>query len=226
MAVSFKGAHFPPDVILMGIRWYLAYPLSTRHVEELMEERGVQVDHSTVNRWVIKYSPQLEEAFHRRKRSVWMSWRMDETYIKVKGEWVYLYRAVDTCGKTIDFLLTKQRDTKAARRFLNKAIGRHGVPEKITIDGSDANAAAITSYNDDHGTAIAIRQIKYLNNIVEQDHRGVKRVTRPMLGFKSFEAAQPTLTGIELMHMLRKGQLEGDEFEGLTAAEQFYALAS
>ena len=226
MAVSFKGAHFPPEVILMGVRWYVAYPLSTRHVEELMEERGVNVDHSTINRWVIKYSPQLEEEFHRRKRPVWVSWRMDETYIKVKGEWVYLYRAVDKYGKTIDFLLTKQRDKKAARRFLNTAIGRHGVPEKITIDGSDANAAAITSYNEDHGTSIEIRQIKYLNNIVEQDHRGVKRVTRPMLGFKSFEAAQPTLTGIELMHMLRKGQLAGDEFEGLSVAQQFYALAS
>jgi transposase-like protein len=190
MAVSFKGAHFPPEVILMGIRWYLAYPLSTRHVEELMEERGVAVDHSTINRWVIKYSPQLEDEFHRRKRSVWVSWRMDETYIRVKGEWVYLYRAVDKFGKTIDFLLTKQRDKKAARRFLNKAIGRHGVPEKITIDGSDANAAAIKSYNEDHGTSIEIRQIKYLNNIVEQDHRGVKRVTRPMLGFKAFDAAQ------------------------------------
>jgi transposase-like protein len=143
MAVSFKGAHFPPDVILMGIRWYLAYPLSTRHVEELMEERGVNVDHSTVNRWVIKYSPQLEDEFHRRRRPVWTSWRMDETYLKVKGVWRYLYRAVDKYGKTIDFLLTQQRDKKAARRFLNKAMGRHGVPEKITIDGSDANAAAI-----------------------------------------------------------------------------------
>ena len=142
MEVSFKGAHFPPEVILMGIRWYLAYPLSTRHVEELMEERGVKVDHSTINRWVIKYSPQLEDEFHRRKRPVWVSWRMGETYIKVKGEWVYLYRAVDKFGKTIDLLLTKQRDKKAARRFLNKAIGRHGVPEKITIDGSDANAAS------------------------------------------------------------------------------------
>jgi transposase-like protein len=226
VAVSFKGAHFPPEIILMGIRWYLAYPLSTRHVEELMAEHGVQVDHATINRWVIKYSPQLEDEFHRRKRPVWVSWRMDETYIRVKGKWVYLYRAVDKFGKSIDFLLTKQRDKKAARRFLNKAIGRHGVPEKITIDGSDANASAIKSYNDDHGTAIAIRQIKYLNNMVEQDHRGVKRVTRPMLGFKSFEAAQPPLTGIELMHMLRKEQLGGNEFESLSVAEQFYALAS
>jgi transposase-like protein len=226
MAVSFKGAHFPPEVMLMGIRWYLAYPLSTRHVEELMEERGVNVDHSTINRWVIKYSPQLEEAFHRRKRPVWVSWRMDETYMKVKGEWVYLYRAVDKYGKTIDFLLTKQRDQKAAKRFLAKAIGRNGTPEIINIDKSGANAAAIVSYNAEHNTTITIRKNKYLNNMVEQDHRGVKRVTRPMLGFQSFDAAQSTLLGIELMRMLRKGQLEGDEFEGLTAAEQFYALAS
>ena len=167
MAVSFKGAHFPKEVILMGVRWYVAYPLSTRHVEELMEERGVEVDHSTINRWVIKYSPPLEEAFHRRKRSVWVSWRMDETYIKVKGQWRYLYRAVDKQGQTIDFLLTEHRDTEAALRFLKKAIRRHGVPEKITIDGSDANEAAIKSYNQEHGTTIIIRQVKYLNNIVE-----------------------------------------------------------
>ena len=122
MAISFKGAHFPPDIILMGVRWYVAYPLSTRHVEELMLERGVHVDHSTINRWVVKYSPQLEEAFPRRKRPVWISWRMDETYIRVKGEWKYLYRAVDKYGATIDFLLTEHRDKDAALRFLKKAI--------------------------------------------------------------------------------------------------------
>jgi putative transposase len=169
MAVSFKGAHFPKEIILTGVRWYVAYPLSTRHVEELMLERGVPVDHSTINRWVIKYSPQLEAAFHRRKRLVWVSWRMDETYIKVKGEWYYLYRAVDKTGQTIDFLLTEQRDERAAKRFLTKAIRRHGVPETITIDGSAANEAAITSYNEEHGTAIGIRQVKYLNNVVEQE---------------------------------------------------------
>src|SRR5215468_4748752 len=214
MAISFKGAHFPPEVILTSVRWYLAYPLSTRHVEELMAERGVEVDHATINRWVIKYSPLLEEAFHRRKRLVWVSWRMDETYIKVKGAWKYLYRAVDKHGKTIDFLLTAQRDEHAAKRFLTKAIRRHGVPEKIIIDGSAANEAAIKRYNEEHGTAIAIRQVKYLNNIVEQDHRGVKRVTRPMLGFKAFDVAQATLVGIELMHMIKKRQLgveAGDE---------------
>src|SRR6266850_696303 len=214
MAVSFKGAHFPKDIILTGVRWYVAYPLSTRHVEKLMLERGVHVEHSTINRWVVKYSPLLEEAFHRRKRPYGVSWRMDETYIKIKGTWYYLYRAVDKTGQTIDFLLTAQRDEQAAKRFLTKAIRRHGVPEKITIDGSAANEAAIKSYNEEHGTAIIIRKIKYLNNIVEQDHRAVKRVTRPMLGFKAFEAAQDTLVGIELMHMIKKRQMRveaGDE---------------
>jgi putative transposase len=225
--ISFKGAHFVQDIILTCVWWYLAYPLSYRQVEELMEERGVSVDHATIKRWVLKYSPQLEEAFHRRKRPVRVSWRMDETSIMVKGEWRYLCRAVDNQGQTIDFLLTEQRDQEAALRFLKKAIRRHGVPEKITIDGSDANEAAIKCDNEAHGTVIDIRPIKYLNNLVEQDHRAVKRITRPMLEFKSCAAAHATLVGIELMHMLKKGQMvvEGGA-EGLTPAVQFYALAA
>jgi putative transposase len=188
---------------------------------------AIGVDHATINRWVIKYSPPLEAAFHRRKRPIWVSWRVDETYIRVKGERRYLYRAVDKYGQTIDFLLTEQRDERAAMCFLTKAICRHGVPETITIDGSEANAAAIRGYNEAHGTAIIIRQVKYLNNVVEQDHRGVKRVTRPMLGFKSFDAAQHTLAGVELMHMLKKGQLVVEPgVEGLTPAEQFCVLAA
>jgi putative transposase len=227
MAMSFRGAHFPQDIILTGVRWYLAYPLSTRHVEELMLARGVHVEHATVKRWVIKYSPQLEAAFHRRKRSVWLSWRMAETYLTVKGQWRYLYRAVDKHGQTIAFLLTEHRDKEAALRFLKKAIRRNGVPETITIDGSDANEAAIKSYNAEHGTHIAIRQVKYVHNLVAQDHRAVKRITRPMVGFKAFDAAQDTLVGSELMHMLKKRQMvveAGDE--GLTAAELFYSLAA
>jgi putative transposase len=152
---------------------------------------------------------------------------MDETSIKVKGGWRYLYRAVDTYGETIDFLLTEHRDQEAALRFLKKALRRNGSPETITIDGSDANAAAIKSSKEAHGTHIAIRQVKYLHTIVEQDHRGVKRITRSILGFTSFEAAQDTLVGSELMHMIKKTQLmveAGDE--GLTAAAQFYALAA
>jgi transposase-like protein len=151
---------------------------------------------------------------------------MDATYTKVKGQWNDFYRAVDKTGQTIDFLLTEQRDERGAKRFLTQAIRRHGVPEKITIAGSEANEAAIKSYNQEHGTSIEIRQIKYLNNIIEQDHRGVKRVTRPMLGFKSFEAAQSTLVGLELMQMLRKARLVDGVEKGLTPAEQIYTLAS
>ena len=207
MAISSKGAHCPPDIMLMGVRWALAYPLRYRHIEGLLAERGVPSDHATIQRWVVKYSPQWEEAFHRRKRPVRVSWRMDETYIKVKGQWYYLYRAVDKAGQTIDFLLTEQRDERAAKRFLTKAIRRHGVPEKITIDGSAANEAAIKSDNEEHGTAIAIRQIKYLNNIVEQDHRSIKRRVNASLGFRSFDGAQRTIQGYEAMHMIRKGQV-------------------
>jgi putative transposase len=227
MAVSFKGAHFPAEIILTGVRWYVAYPLSYRQVEELLEERGVSVDHATIQRWVVKYSPPLEAAFHRRKCPVGRSWRMDETYIRVKGEWRYLYRAVDQTGQTIDFLLTAERDEQAAKRFLTKAIRRHGVPEKSTVDRSAANEAAIKRDNEGYGITIDIRQIKYLNNIVEQDHRGVKRVTRPMLGFTSFEAAQATLVGIELMRMLKKDQLvEEARTQGFTLAEQCSSLAA
>jgi putative transposase len=152
---------------------------------------------------------------------------MDETYIKVKGPWRYRYRAGDKHGQTIDFLRTAHRDTEAALRFLKTAIRRNGLPETITLDGSDANEAAIKRYNEEHGTAISIRQVKYLNNVVEQDHRAVKRVTRPMLGFKSFEAVQDTLVGGELMHMLKKRQMvvEAGE-ESLTTAELFYSLAA
>ena len=134
---------------------------------------------------------------------------------------------MDKYGETIDFLPTENRDTEAALRFLKKAIRRNGIPETSTIDGSDANAAAIKRYNEEHGTHIAIRQVKYLNNIVEQAHSSVKRITRPMLGFKACEAAQGTLAGVELMHMIKKRQMRmkaGDE--GLTAAEQFYSLTA
>jgi putative transposase len=151
---------------------------------------------------------------------------MDETYIRVGGQWRYLYRAVGKTGQTIDFLLTKQRDERVALRFLTKAIRCHNVPEKITIDGSEAHAATIQTYNQEHGTTITMRQVKYLNHVVEQDHRSVTRVTQPRLGFKSFDAAQSTLIGIELMHMIRKGQLEDGVAQDLTPAEQFYALAA
>ena len=184
--IDFKGSQFEREIILWGVRWYVAYPISYRQLEEMMGERGVAVDHSTLNRWVIKYAPKFEKAFRRRQCSVGRSWRRDETYVKIKGKGAYLYRAVDREGYTIDFLLTPNRDRAAAEAFLHKAIRTQGLPEKITIDKSGANTATITHYNTMQKTAIVIRHSKYLNNMVEQDHRAVKRLTRPMLGFKSF----------------------------------------
>src|SRR6476659_6083726 len=224
--IDFKGSQFEREIILWGVRWYVAYPISYRQLEEMMGERGVTVDHSTLNRWVIKYAPEFEKQFRRRQPPVGRSWRMDETYVKIKGKWAYLYRAVDKEGHTIDFLLTPTRDRGAAEAFLHKAIRTQGRPEKITIDKSGANTAAITRYNKTHKTAIIIRHSKYLNNIVEQDHRAVKRRTCPMLGFKSFWAARCTIAGIEIMHAIRKQQLLTSENALQTPAEQFYALAA
>ena len=191
-----------------------------------MEERGVSVDHSTVSRWAIRFLPLLEKIFRRKyKRPVGVSWRMDETYIKIKGTYKYLYRAVDKEGNTIDFLLTAKRDKAAAMRFFKKAIDSSDMPEKVTMDKSGANKAAIDQIIKDNDTSIVVRQIKYLNNIVEQDHRAVKRITKPMLGFKSFQSAKSILAGIELMHMIRKGQMMMEGADEMSFAEQFYALA-
>jgi putative transposase len=223
--MDFKGSQFEREIILWAVRWYVAYPISYRQLEEMMGERGVAVDHSTLNRWVIKYAPEFEKVFRRRQCPVGRSWRMDESYVKIKGKSAYLYRAVDKAGHTIDFLLTSTRDRDAAEAFLRKAIRTQGLPEKITIDKSGSNTAAITHYNQTHKTAIVIRHSKYLNNVVEQDHRAVKRLTRPMLGFKSFWAARCTIAGIEVMHAIRKGQVITSGDLPQTPAEQFYALA-
>ena len=222
--ISFKGFNSPKAIILQTVRWYLAYALSYRDIEELLAERGLQVDHSTINRWVIQFAPLLEAEFHQRKRRCNGRLRLDETYIKVKGQWLYLYRAVDSSGETVDFLLTKRRNTAAAKGFLKKLIDRNSLPTLINIDKSGSNKAAIESYNRDYETAIEIRQCKYLNNIVEQDHRFVKRKMKQMLGFKTFNSAQATIAGLEVWRMVKKGQRRwsGD----LTSIEQFYALAS
>ena len=220
-----KRMHYPLEVMLVCVRWYTAYPLSLRHIEEMMAERGVFVDHATVHRWSIKILPVLAAVFRRRKRPVGPSWRMDETYIKVRGQWKYLYRAVDRVGNTIDFLLRAHRDVAAARQFFKGAIDLHGVPEKITIDKSGSNTAAIQSIRVDSGVDIELRQSKYLNNIVEQDHRAIKRIVRPMLGFKTFRCARTLIAGIETMHMIRKGQLQCPDGQASSAAGKFYSLA-
>ncbi len=217
--------HYPLEVMLTCVRWYVAYPLSLRHIEEMMRERGVFVDHATLHRWAIKMVPVLAAVFRRRKHPVGKSWRMDETYIKVASQWKYPYRVVDRAGDTVDFLLTAKRDMAAARRFLECAINLHDLPEKITIDKSGANIAAIESVKADACVDILMRQNTYLNNIVEQDHRAIKRITRPMLGFKSFSSARILIAGIETMHMIRKGQMDCPGGQNMSAAQQFYSLA-
>ncbi|WP_459252819.1 IS6 family transposase [Paraburkholderia sediminicola] len=191
--------------------------------KEMMAERGIEVDHSSVHRWVIKPLPVFEKAFRRRKRPVGRSWRVDETYVKIKGQWKFLYRAVDKAGNTVDFLLRAHRDKAAARRYFEKAIDQNGEPETITVDKSGANLAALEALNVERPTPIKIRQNNYLNNIVEQDHRAVKRIIKPMMGFKDFRCARIILSGIEIAHMIRKGQM-CDDGVASTAAKQFYSL--
>lgn len=184
--------------------------------------------------WVIYYASQLEEQFRKKyKRETCGSWKVDETYLKIKRKDVYLYRAVDPFGKTIDFMLLEKPDKKAAFRFFCKAMGQHGLPEKVTMDKCGANKAGIDKINllltlvflfTGVFYQINIRQIKYLNNRVEQDHRSIKKITKPMKGFKSFVAAKATIAGIELHHMLKKGQHK--QAANLPVYEQFYALAA
>jgi putative transposase len=219
-----KRLHYPLDVILLSVRWYVAYSLSLRNLEEMIAERGFEVDHSTVHRWVIKIVPLFEKAFRKHKRPVGRSWRMDETYIKVRGEWKYLYRAVDKDGKTVDFLLRAHRDKAAARRYFEKAIDQNGAPETVTVDKSGANLAALQSINAERERPIKVRQNKYLNNLIEQDHRAIKRIIKPMMGFKDFRCARIILSGIELMHMIRKGQLKTAKGTSPSAAEKFYSI--
>jgi len=219
----FKGHCYPKSVILQAVYFKLRFSLSYRDVEELMRIRGVEVDHATIQRWVFKFTPLLDQNFRKRKRSPGISWRMDETYIKVKGEWVYLYRAVDKEGNTVDFLLAKRRNKRAAQSFLIKAIEQNGVPRVINIDKSGANKEAIRVYNKRNFKRIRWRQCKYLNNVVEQDHRFVKWRIQNSLGFKNFESAQRTLTGIEIVRMIKKDQLKAPL---TTTIRSFYSLAA
>jgi putative transposase len=200
----YKHHRFPKAIILQAVYFKLRFTLSYRDVEELLRIRGVQVDHSTLQRWVFKFSPLIEA---NRKRSVYDSWRMDETCIKVGGTDRYLYRAVDKYGNTVDFLLTKRRMKGSAQKFLNKAIGNNGRPRVINIDKSGSNSEAIRTVNARSFSRIRRRSCKYLNNIVEQDHRNIKRRICISTGFKEFESAQRTLAGIEVMNIIRKGQM-------------------
>ena len=225
--ISFSGTQFPKDVILYAVFFYVRYGVSYRDVEEIFAERNVKVDHSTLNRWVIKYSSSLALAAKKNKRAVATSWRMDETYIQVKGQGVYLYRAVDKFGDTVDFMLSEKRDEAAATAFFKQAIDNNGFPKKVVMDKSGANYVGLENINFLLMLAgiisfVEILQIKYLNNLVEQDHRFIKKIAKPMMGFKAFHSAKATIDGIETAHMIRKGQLSD---ENIPAHKQFMALA-
>lgn len=233
--MMFKGRHFDQSVILLCVRWYLAYGLSLRDLKEMMAERGISVDHSTVHRWVVHFSPILLKRFNRRKRAVGSKWHMDETYIKLKGQWMYLYRAIDSTGDTVDFWFSEHRDLSAAKGFLRKALERHGRPDRIVIDGSQTNREAIISCDAEDRLGdrsrrvlkpIRIRQSQYLNNRIEQDHRRIKRRVRPMLGFKGFNSANATLDGIEMVQMMRKRQGRFAFNPAPTLKEQFEAIVA
>src|SRR6202140_3974837 len=207
----FKWRQFEPEVILLAVGWYLRFSLSHRDVEELLGERGLSVDHVTVWRWVQRYAPEIQRQLRTRLRPTNDSWRVDETYIRVKGKWVYLYRAVDSTGTTIDFLLSARRDAAAAKRFFQKALRApgHPRPRVINVDGNPSYPKVIGELKrgGELGGRCRCRPERYLNNILEQDHRAIKRRVRASQGFRSFDSAARTIQGIEAVNMIRKGQV-------------------
>src|ERR1700722_5863543 len=205
----FKGRHFDQEIIVLCVHWYLRYKLSFRDLAEMMAKRGLSLAHTTIMRWIARYVPEFEKRWNRFARRAGASWRVDETYVKIKGRWTYLYRAVDKQGKTVDFLLRAKRDVAAAKAFFRRAFKSQGrLPRAITLDGYQAShrAARELLREHRHGKRTELRSSKYLNNLIEQDHRSVKLRLGPMLGFKRFRNASITISGIELMHRIRKGQ--------------------
>jgi len=220
----FKGRHFEADIIVVCVRWYLRFGLSFRNLEELMVERNVTVDHVTIWRWVQRYAPELQRRCRPELRTTNRSWRVDETYLRVAGKWTYLYRAVDSTGATIDFLLSASRDAGAAKRFFQKALRSvgHPRPRVINVDGNPSYPKVISELKrtGELGRRCRCRPVRYLNNIVEQDHRSIKRRARACQGFRSFASAARTIQGIETVNMIRKGQvrwLAKDDIAGQVA---------
>jgi transposase, IS6 family len=211
----FKWRHFLPDVILLNVSWYSRYSLSYRDLEEMMLERGIEVDHTTIYRWVQAYSPQINKRIRPHLNPSNDSWKVDETYIKIKGAWKYLYRAIDSQGNTLDFMLSAKRDANAAKRFFIKVLNKpHSHrPRVINVDKHAAYPPAIEALQAEEvlPESTQLRQVKYLNNLIEQDHRFIKKQVNSGLGFGSFNTARRTIQGYESMNMIRKGQIKGVE---------------
>ena len=230
----FKGRHFPGEVILLCVRWYLRYPLAYEHIAELLRERGVEVDPSCVWRWVQANAPELNKRCRPHLKPTNKSYRTDETYIKVKGEDKYLYRAVDSTGQTIEFLLTAKRDAAAAKRFFRKALSSPGnpVPRVNNVDKNRAFPPAVEGLKAEGilPRRVRLRQCKYLNNVVEQDHRTVKKRTWLAKGYGSFSTAWRTLQGIEAVPMIRKGRVrwvaKGDAIATASFIAELFGIAA
>lgn len=224
MENPFKWRHYEGEIIILCVRWYLRYALSYRDLAEMMSERGLSVAHTTIYRWVQHFAPELEKRIRPHLKPSNDSWRVDETYIKVRGKWLYLYRAVDSTGQTIDFLLNETRSKRAAKRFFRQALGQSHVthPRVINVDQNAAYPGAIADLKDDELLArtCQYRSSKYLNNRIEQDHRFIKRRVKPGLGFASYETAWQTLQGYEAMNMIRKGQVKHAAKHNFSAQNQ------
>src|SRR5215475_3053718 len=207
----FLGRHFEDGIIILCVRWYLRYSLSYRDLAEMMAERGLSVDHVTIWRWVQRYAPLLNQRLRSELRHPNRSGRVDETFVRVAGNWTYLYRAVDSGGDTIDFMLSPKRDLTAAKLFLRQALTRPGLgrPRVINVDGHPAYARAIADLkgSGELGRRCRCRPSPYLNNILEQDHRFIKKRITASLWFRSVEGALRTIEGYEAMHVIRKGQI-------------------
>jgi IS6 family transposase len=206
----FKGRQYPPDIILWTVRWYCRYPLAYRMLEEMLKERGVEVDHATIARWVQVYGPEIERRLRRQSSWVSSSWRVDETSVKIKGKVHWLYRAVDAKGNSVDFFLSQTQDKQAALAFFEKSLKKpsNPDPEKITTDGHQAYPWAIKDLKKAKKLKKKVwhRTSKYLNNRIESDHARFKQKLKPMRGFKTFESAEKTIAGQEAMLMLKKRQ--------------------
>lgn len=219
---DFKWRHFRGEIILWAVRWYCKYGISYRNLEEMLAERGVDVDHTTLYRWVQHYAPEVEKRlrwYWKRPSSIDRSWRVDETYVKVRGKWVYLYRAVGKYGDTIDFYLSATRNTKAAKRFLGKALKGlkdWETPLKINTDKAPTYGPAIAELKKEGRLPVETvhRQVKYLNNVVEADHGKLKQRIKPVRGFKSMKTAYATIKGFEVMRALHKGQAKLWQYGG------------
>ena len=209
-AELFKGRHFNHEIITLCVRWYVTYKLSYRDLVEMMAERHVDLAHTTILRWVQRYVPEFAKRWQQYTRPVGTSWRCDDTYIRIKGHWAYLYRAVDREGQTVDFFLSENRAIAAAKRFFARAIEKRGTPQKITLDGYAASHRAVAELQEENilPANLIVRTNRYLNNVIEQDHRRVKQRVRPMLGFKRFDHAALTISGIALVHQIKKSQFD------------------